>query len=175
MARIKSDDALEAVVGVRPMPKPTVATRSLGLQLATLREVVDDLEMRVDDVDARVSTLEVETSTEAVGNWESLARAVPQDDGNASTSATYAKVPEPEVDRSEVGDAKPHSDLAEMSWPQSAHATQRDDRRAPAGVFVVLTDCQFEALFGNASPTTGAIEGGEPTTGSDHEVNLPAV
>ena len=176
MARIKGDNASEAVVGIRPMTKPTVATRSLGLEVATLREAVDGLEMRVDDVDARVSTLEMETSTDALDALESLARGIPQgDERDATASAIRENDDDPTMEKSGSGDAEVPSNLTKVSRPQPPSTSERDTRLSSGGVLVALTDGQFAALFGIGAGRDGGTEDNGAPARSDHAGDPAAV
>jgi hypothetical protein len=148
MARIESNKAEAGTVVVRPTNKTTGATRTVGLEVATLREAVDVLEDRLDDVDERVIALESDTDADSPDPWESLARGSVAS-GDEVERALQRNPAEPNVVAPGIQELVPPSaNAAGGSLSAQADPTQP---RAPIGIIVALTDPQFEVLFGFGS------------------------
>jgi hypothetical protein len=159
MTRIERKHQVVEMEAIRPGTKRETTAPSAGLAIAGLRESVDGLELRLDDVDERVAALELDAGAESTTHWEALARgSVPYPKETDAEATAVVPVP-PEPEGAKVDDEQPTSSkFAAVNLPQAPRATEHEKPQASAGVLVVLSDRQFERLFGTGSARTDAIE-----------------
>lgn len=159
MARVESNKAEVGTAVVRPTTKTTAATRTVGLEVATLREAVDVLEDRVDGVDERVTALESDIDTDAADPWESLARGSVNQDDEAAMAVQPNPV-EPSVVTPGMQELMPPPSSSAAGGSLSAPADPtHENLRIPGAILIALTDPQFEMLFGIGSTRPDRIHG----------------
>jgi len=165
MTAIDRNSHVAEVHAVGASTKKGTTAAAQGLAIATLREAVDVLEDRLDDVDDRVAVLESETDVDPSGVWESLARGdVQQEEGVAAVPVMPPEPADPSAVISDVQELNPAVSLGEVKLSRPAPTTERENPQAPAAVRFLLTDAQFERLFGAGSTTTDSVQGDSPAT-----------